>query len=55
VEDGEGKCGGFACAGLRLADNVHSGQQDGNGLRLDLGWLGVAKLIYGLHQTWMQV
>ena len=50
VKNGEGKGGGLARAGLRLTDDVHAGQHDGNHLRLNVGGSGVAAFGNGLRQ-----
>jgi hypothetical protein len=42
LKDGQGEAGGLAGAGLRGAEKVSAGENDGNGLRLDRGGQGVA-------------
>ena len=42
LEQREGEAGGLAGAGLRGAEKVLAGENDGNGLRLDGGGRGVA-------------
>ena len=48
-DGGNGERGGLAGAGLRLADDVASGHQDGNGLRLDGRGLFKAEFVNGLE------
>ena len=43
----QGECSGFACAGLRAAKQIVPGQNQGNGLLLNGGWLGIADAVYG--------
>src|SRR5581483_7250147 len=47
VEDGQPESGRLAGAGLRAAHHVASGKDDGDGLRLNGGGLGVAGLGHG--------
>jgi len=42
LEDGQGKAGGLAGAGLGGAQKIFAGEDDGDGLRLDRGGRGVA-------------
>jgi hypothetical protein len=44
------EAGGLAGAGLRRAEQIAPGEDDGDGLRLDGGGLGVALLGDGLEQ-----
>ena len=55
VEDGEGKGGGFACAGLGLTDHVHAGEHEGDHARLDGSRLGIAEFSDRLHDLVTQV
>jgi hypothetical protein len=44
LKNRQSKAGGLAGAGLRGAEQVASGEDDGNGLKLDRGGLGIALL-----------
>ena len=44
LQNGQGEAGGLAGAGLRGAEKVFAGQDDGDRLRLDGGGLGIALL-----------
>jgi hypothetical protein len=50
LQDGKGEAGGLAGAGLRGGEQVAAGDDDGDGLRLDGGGLGVALLRDGTQQ-----
>jgi hypothetical protein len=50
LEDGQREPGGLAGAGLGGAQQVFAGEDDGDGLRLDGGGLGIALLRYGAEQ-----
>jgi len=50
LQQGQGESRGLAGAGLRGAEEVSSGQDDGDGLRLDGGRFGVALLRDGAKQ-----
>jgi hypothetical protein len=55
LQYGEGKSGGFTGAGLRLANDIATGDHHGNYGGLDGHGLGIAKLEDGLHQVRVQV
>jgi hypothetical protein len=50
LQDRQGKAGGLAGAGLRGAEQIASCEDDGNGLELDRGGLGIALLRYSAEQ-----
>ena len=50
MQDRQGEPRGLAGAGLRGAEQVASRQDEGNGLRLDRGGLGIALLRDGAKQ-----
>jgi hypothetical protein len=54
LQQGQREPGGLAGAGLRRAEEVASGKDDGNGLRLDGGGFGVALLRDGTKQLGQQ-
>ena len=55
IENGEGKRGGLAGAGLGLTDHIHAGEHQRNHSHLNWSWLGIAKLGNRLHQFRTQV
>jgi hypothetical protein len=50
LQQRKGEAGGLAGAGLRRGEEVASGKDDGDGLRLDGGGFGVALLRDGAKQ-----
>ena len=54
VEYGKDEAGGLAGAGLRRAEQVAAGKDDGDGLRLDRGGRGVALVRYSAEQLGAQ-
>jgi hypothetical protein len=55
LENGEGKGGGLAGAGLCLTDHIRAGEHDGDQRGLDGRRRGIAKLGNGLHDLVTQV
>jgi hypothetical protein len=54
LEDRQREAGGLAGAGLRGAEKVSAGENDGNGLRLDRGGNGVTLLADSAEQLGRQ-
>jgi hypothetical protein len=50
LQNGQGEAGGLAGAGLGGAQQVFPGENNGDGLRLDGGGLGIALVRYGAEQ-----
>jgi len=50
LQDRQGEPGGLAGAGLRGAEQIASCEDDGNGLELDRGGLGITLLRYSAEQ-----
>jgi hypothetical protein len=50
LQDRQREAGGLPGAGLRGAEEVAAGKDDGDGLRLDGGGLGIALLGYGARK-----